>query len=105
MKKYNNSNNDKLDNNIDRYDDDDDVDDNENDNYDNDNNKSRFQVKSARLHDFVCIVNIAIRITKFLFNYLLFLKLLFIPALKKLVLVTTYVTPTKLSQVFNGKDM
>ena len=102
MKKYNNSNNDKLDNNIDRYDDDDD---NENDNYDNNSNKSRFQVKSARLHDFVCIVNIAIRITKFLFNYLLFLKLLLIPALKKLVLVTTYVMPTKLSQVFNGKDM
>ena len=101
MKKYNNRNNDKLDNNIDRYDDDDD---NENGNYDN-NNKSRFQVKSARLHDFVCIVNIAIRITKFLFNYLLFLKLLLIPALKKLVLVTTYVMPTKLSQVFNGKDM
>ena len=41
MKKYNNSNNDKLDNNIDRYDDDDD---NEND---NNSNKSRFQVKSA----------------------------------------------------------
>ena len=101
MKKYNNSKDDKLDNNIDRYDD---VDDNENDNYDNNSNKSRFQVKSARLHDFVCIVNIAIRITKFLFNYLLFLKLLFIPALKKLVLVTTYVMPTKLSQVFNGKD-
>ena len=39
MKKYNNSNNDKLDNSIDRYDDDDD---NENDNYDNNNNKSRF---------------------------------------------------------------
>ena len=102
MKKHNNSNNDKLDNNIDRYDD---VDDNENDNYDNNSNKSRFQVKSARLHDFVCIVNIAIRITKFLFNYLLFLKLLFIPALKKLVLVTTYVMPTKLSQVSNGKYM
>ena len=101
MKKYNNRNNDKLDNNIDRYDDDDD---NENGYYDN-NNKSRFQVKSSRLHDFVCIVNIAIRITKFLFNYLLFLKLLLIPALKKLVLVTTYVMPTKLSQVFNGKDM
>ena len=48
MKKYNNSNNDKLDNNIDRYGDDDD---NENDNYDNNSNKSRFQVKSARLHD------------------------------------------------------
>ena len=32
MKKYNNSKDDKLDNNIDRYDD---VDDNENDNYDN----------------------------------------------------------------------
>ena len=46
MKKYNNSNNDKLDNSIDRYDDDDD---NENYNYDNNNNKSRFQVKSARL--------------------------------------------------------
>ena len=102
MKKYNNSNNDKLDNNIDRYDD---VDDNENDNYDNNSNKSRFQVKSARLHDFVCILNIAIRITKFLFKYLLFLKLLFIPSLKKLVLVTTYVTPTKLSQVSNGKDL
>ena len=40
-KKYNNSNNGKLDNNIDRYDD------NENDNYDNNSNKSRFQVKSA----------------------------------------------------------
>ena len=102
MKKYNNSNNDKLYNNNDRYDDDDD---NENDNYDNNSNKSRFQVKSARLHDFVCIVNIAIRITKFLFNYLLFLKLLFILALKKLVLVTTYVMPSKLSQVSNGKDM
>ena len=102
MKKHYNSNNDKLDNNIDRYDD---VDDNENDNYDKNSNKSCFQVKSARLHDFVCIVNIAIRITKFLFNYLLFLKLLFIPALKKLVLVTTYVMPTKLSQVSNGKDM
>ena len=102
MKKYNNRNNDKLDNNIDRYDDDDD---DENGNYDNNSNKSRLQVKSARLYDFVCILHIAIRITKFLFNYLLFLKLLFIPALKKLVLVTTYVTPTKLSQVFNGKDM
>ena len=44
MKKYNNSNNDKLDNKIDRYDDDD-V--NENDNYDNNSNRSRFQVKSA----------------------------------------------------------
>ena len=49
MKKYNNSNNDKLDNNIDRYDDDDD---NENDNYDNNSNKSRFQVKSARFTRF-----------------------------------------------------
>ena len=67
--------------------------------------KAVFEVNSARLHDFVCIVNIEIRTTKFQFNYLLFHKLLFIPALKKLVLVTTYVTPTKLSQVFNGKDM
>ena len=49
MKKYNNRNNDKLDNNIDRYDDDDD---NENGNYDNNIDKSRFQLKSARLHDF-----------------------------------------------------
>ena len=49
MKKYNNSNNDKLDNNIDRYGDDDD---NENDNYDNNSNKSRFQVKSARFTRF-----------------------------------------------------
>ena len=49
MKKYNNRNNDKLDNNINRYDDDDD---NENGNYDNNSDKSRFQVKSARLHDF-----------------------------------------------------
>ena len=49
MKKYNNSNNDKLDNNIDRYDDDDG---NENDNYDNNSNKSRFQVKSARFTRF-----------------------------------------------------
>ena len=46
MKKYNNSNNGKLDNNIDRYDD------NENDNYDNNSNKSRFQVKSARFTRF-----------------------------------------------------
>ena len=67
--------------------------------------KAVLQVSSARLHDFVCIVNIAIRTTKFQFNYFLFLKLLFIPALKKLVLVTTYVSPTKLSQAFNGKDI
>ena len=67
--------------------------------------KALFQVNSARLHDFVCIVNIAIRTTKFQSNYFLFLKLLFIPALKKLVFFTTYVKPTKLSQVFNGKDM
>ena len=37
--------------------------------------KAVLQVSSARLHDFVCIVNIAIRTTKFYFNYLLFLKL------------------------------
>ena len=67
--------------------------------------KAVLQVSSARLQDFVCTVNIAIRTTKFQLNYLLFVKLLFIPALKKLVLVTTYVTLTKLSQVFNGKDM
>ena len=105
MKKYNNSNNGKLDNNIDRYDD------NENDNYDNNSNKSRFQVKSARFTRFClyskhCDWNYEVSVQLLLlFNYLLFLKLLFIPALKKLVLVATYVTPTKLSKVFNGKDM
>ena len=102
MKKYNNSNNDKLDNNNDRYDDDDD---NENDNYDNNSNKSRFQVKSARFTRFCLYSKHCDGITKFMFNYLLFLKLLSIPALKKLVLVATYVTPTNLSKVFNGKEM
>ena len=69
MKKYNNSNNDKLDNNIDRYDDDDD---NENDNYDNNSNKSRFQVKSARFTRFFLELRSFCSIIFSFLNYFLF---------------------------------
>ena len=52
MKKYNNSDNDKLDNSIDRYDDDDD---NENYNYDNNNNNKSCFLGKKRTFTRFCL--------------------------------------------------